>query len=110
MTPASLSTARLSELTRLAADIIQSVDEDRVMPHGLAEYAMSYLPGASKVYDKDDVESLLLEMAQVITEIERRGVMAIDYIRHYMGDTQHTSNADEILVGNMDGDGNWIKR
>lgn len=63
--PASLSPTRLTELTRLAADIIASVDEDRVMPHGLDRIRTR---GGNVFYERQ-TESLLLEMAQVITAL-----------------------------------------
>jgi hypothetical protein len=58
----------------------------------------------TKLAGEREVERLRAELAAV----NKRASDALDYMKFYTGDTHHLRNAEEILVGNMDTEGNWI--
>jgi hypothetical protein len=54
----------------LAAAVVQSVEDDEVMPLGLIEYSLSDL-GPDPAFARADVESLVMQLAQEVCELAK---------------------------------------
>ena len=73
--------------------------------------------GFDRAYDKAEVEKLVgqfcAEVVDLIADAKaqpERTAAAFTYLEYNTGKTQHLANAEEIEAGNMDSDGNWIRR
>lgn len=111
--PAIPTAADRKETRELATAIVESVRNDEAMPH---PFDVIEVHGAGMMVHLVHVKEHMFRLAQEIDLLRAEGAAtnerneaALDYLRRNTGDTQEMRNAEQIAVGNMDSEGNWIR-